>query len=225
MSRRLDLSCSPFRCLPACLAGAARSLPARHPPPPALRRLHLRRQRHRLRAGGDGQPDGGQRSLFAGGGAGGAGGWGGRQPSTAACTPLHAGHNANVNNTPLLLLLPLLPPLLPLPLLQVQEASAASEGFWRMPDAWINLANVYLAQEQYAAAIQMYRSALRKFYDNRNPNIMLYLARCGGRGRRAEARGGGAVASGCTPQLICSCTAGCTPPLLLLSHAADCRVP
>jgi RNA polymerase-associated protein CTR9 len=30
--------------------------------------------------------------------------------------------------------------------LQVQEASAASSGFWRMPDAWVNLANVYLAQ-------------------------------------------------------------------------------
>ncbi|KAL4854380.1 RNA polymerase-associated protein CTR9 [Chlorella vulgaris] len=61
--------------------------------------------------------------------------------------------------------------------LQVQEASAASNGFWRMPDAWINLANVYLAQQQYTPAIQMYKNALRKFYDNRNAVIMLYLAR------------------------------------------------
>lgn len=141
--------------------------------------------------------------------------------------------------------------------LQVQEASAASSGFWRMPDAWVNLANVYLAQvrqfclavaavvaaacggcrcacwhcsccpcchchwsardsaasqqactysrrsarictaaphayipgrpacpadhvpqEQYIPAIQMYRNALRKFYDNRSAMVMLYLARC-----------------------------------------------
>ncbi|EFN52318.1 hypothetical protein CHLNCDRAFT_139104 [Chlorella variabilis] len=61
--------------------------------------------------------------------------------------------------------------------LQVQEASAASDGFLRMPDAWINLANVYLAQEQYTAAIQMYKNALRKFYDNRSALVMLYLAR------------------------------------------------
>ncbi|PRW61484.1 RNA polymerase-associated CTR9-like protein [Chlorella sorokiniana] len=61
--------------------------------------------------------------------------------------------------------------------LQVQEASAASSGFWRMPDAWVNLANVYLAQEQYVPAIQMYSNALRKFYDNRSAMVMLYLAR------------------------------------------------
>lgn len=61
--------------------------------------------------------------------------------------------------------------------LQVQEASAATDGFWRMPDAWINLANVYLAQQQYVPAIQMYKNALRKFYDNRSALVMLYLAR------------------------------------------------
>ena len=66
--------------------------------------------------------------------------------------------------------------------LQVQEASAASDGFWRMPDAWVNLANVYLAQQQYIPAIQMYKTALRKFYDNRSAIVMLYLARwVGGR--------------------------------------------
>jgi RNA polymerase-associated protein CTR9 len=46
-----------------------------------------------------------------------------------------------------------------------------------MPDAWVNLGNVYLAQQQYTAAIQMYRGALRRFYDNRNAVVMLYLAR------------------------------------------------
>lgn len=61
----------------------------------------------------------------------------------------------------------------------MQEASAASAGFWRMPDAWVNLGNVYLAQQQYTAAIQMYRGALRRFYDNRNSVVMLYLARYG----------------------------------------------
>lgn len=63
------------------------------------------------------------------------------------------------------------------PCLQVQEASAATNGFWRMPDAWINLANVYLAQQQYVPAIQMYKNALRKFFDNRSALVMLYLAR------------------------------------------------
>lgn len=35
-----------------------------------------------------------------------------------------------------------------------------------------------MAQEQYVPAIQMYRNALRKFYDNRSAMVMLYLARC-----------------------------------------------
>lgn len=123
-----------------------------------------------------------------------------------------------------------IPPIPPTIHPQVQEASAATAGFWSMPDAWVNLANVYLEREQYASAIQaraaaaacdccsprtlcrrtllqpvalgswtpagacpsrrcvklpilsslspqMYQSALRKFYDNRSANVMLYLAR------------------------------------------------
>ncbi|PSC73221.1 RNA polymerase-associated CTR9-like protein [Micractinium conductrix] len=61
--------------------------------------------------------------------------------------------------------------------LQVQEASAATDGFWQMPDASINLGNVYLAQQQYTAAIQTYRNTLRKFPDFRSSVVMLYLAR------------------------------------------------
>lgn len=34
------------------------------------------------------------------------------------------------------------------PPLQVQEASAATDGFWQMPDASINLGNVYLASSK-----------------------------------------------------------------------------
>lgn len=70
--------------------------------------------------------------------------------------------------------------------LQVQEASAATDGFWRMPDAWINLANVYLAQQQYVPAIQMYQNALRKFFDNRSALVMLYLARWAAHLRRLQ---------------------------------------
>lgn len=70
--------------------------------------------------------------------------------------------------------------------MQVQEASAATDGFWRMPDAWINLANVYLAQQQYVPAIQMYQNALRKFFDNRSALVMLYLARWAAHLRRLQ---------------------------------------
>ena len=40
--------------------------------------------------------------------------------------------------------------------LAVQEAAGASAGFWRLPDAWVNLASCHLAQGEYTAAAKMY---------------------------------------------------------------------
>lgn len=45
-----------------------------------------------------------------------------------------------------------------------------------LPDVAINLANLYLAQRQIPAAIQLYTTTLQKHYKN-NSTIMLYLAR------------------------------------------------
>eukprot|EP00877_Chromochloris_zofingiensis_P002087 jgi/Chrzof1/1187/Cz01g43270.t1 len=58
----------------------------------------------------------------------------------------------------------------------VQEAAAASGGFVKLPDVWINLANLYLAKQNYASAIQMYLNA-SKVYNNKNSKVLLYLAR------------------------------------------------
>ena len=61
-------------------------------------------------------------------------------------------------------------------LLQVQEAASACVDWLHLPDVAINLANLYLAQRQIAAAIQLYTTTLQKHYKN-NSTIMLYLAR------------------------------------------------
>ena len=49
--------------------------------------------------------------------------------------------------------------------LQVQAAVAATAGFYRLPDAWVNLANVHLGLDQYDAAAQGYTNALKRFYE------------------------------------------------------------
>ena len=60
--------------------------------------------------------------------------------------------------------------------LQVQEAASACVDWLHLPDVAINLANLYLAQRQIPAAIQLYTTTLQKHYKN-NSTIMLYLAR------------------------------------------------
>ncbi|KAL3681937.1 hypothetical protein R1sor_024893 [Riccia sorocarpa] len=59
---------------------------------------------------------------------------------------------------------------------QVQEA-AAGNVVVEMPDVWINLAHIYLAQGQFALAIKMYQNCLKRFYYNTESQILLYLAR------------------------------------------------
>ncbi len=59
---------------------------------------------------------------------------------------------------------------------QVQEAASACVDWLHLPDVAINLANLYLAQRQIPAAIQLYTTTLQKHYKN-NSTIMLYLAR------------------------------------------------
>lgn len=54
---------------------------------------------------------------------------------------------------------------------QVREATAD------FPDVWINIAHIYVEQKQYAAAVQMYENCLKKFYNNSNTEILLYIAR------------------------------------------------
>eukprot|EP00005_Dracoamoeba_jomungandri_P008714 CAMPEP_0174270756 /NCGR_PEP_ID=MMETSP0439-20130205/45618_1 /TAXON_ID=0 /ORGANISM="Stereomyxa ramosa, Strain Chinc5" /LENGTH=1018 /DNA_ID=CAMNT_0015360281 /DNA_START=21 /DNA_END=3074 /DNA_ORIENTATION=+ len=46
-----------------------------------------------------------------------------------------------------------------------------------MPDVWVNLAHIYLSQGQFVNAIKMYQNCLRKFYDNKEPTILLFLAK------------------------------------------------
>jgi len=55
--------------------------------------------------------------------------------------------------------------------IQVREATGD------IPDIWVNLAHVYLLQKQYDYAIKMYQNCLKKFYNNTDSNILLYLAR------------------------------------------------
>ena len=62
------------------------------------------------------------------------------------------------------------------PGLQVQEAASACGDWLQLPDVSINLANLYLAQRQVPAAIQLYTTTLQKHMRN-NTTIMLYLAR------------------------------------------------
>ncbi|BBN12945.1 RNA polymerase-associated protein CTR9 [Marchantia polymorpha subsp. ruderalis] len=59
---------------------------------------------------------------------------------------------------------------------QVQEAAAGNVTV-EMPDVWINLAHIYLAQGQFALAIKMYQNCLRRFYYNTESQVLLYLAR------------------------------------------------
>lgn len=54
---------------------------------------------------------------------------------------------------------------------QVREATAD------FPDVWINIAHIYVEQRQYASAVQMYENCLKKFYNNSNTEILLYIAR------------------------------------------------
>lgn len=72
--------------------------------------------------------------------------------------------------------------------LQAQEAIAAREGALQMPDVSLNLAVVFLAQRQFAAATQLLTTILQKQYKN-NTTAMLYLARVlYDAGRNSEAK-------------------------------------
>lgn len=54
---------------------------------------------------------------------------------------------------------------------QVREATAD------FPDVWVNIAHIYVEQKQYAAAVLMYENCSKKFYNNSNTEILLYIAR------------------------------------------------
>ena len=73
--------------------------------------------------------------------------------------------------------------------LSVQEAAAGTDGFFRLPDAWVNLAGVYAGMREYAAAETTYINAMRRFPEIRGDSrVHLYLARAqydGGRGEAA----------------------------------------
>ena len=44
-------------------------------------------------------------------------------------------------------------------------------------DVWLNIAHIYVEQQQYVAAIQMYENCLKKFHKYHHVDILLYLAR------------------------------------------------
>lgn len=54
---------------------------------------------------------------------------------------------------------------------QVREASPD------MPDAWVNLAHIYVAEGRYAEAIQLYSVCLNKCYNGQDLEVLLYLAK------------------------------------------------
>ncbi|KAL3673573.1 hypothetical protein V7S43_001277 [Phytophthora oleae] len=54
---------------------------------------------------------------------------------------------------------------------QVREASPD------MPDAWINLAHIFVAEERYQEAIQLYTVCLTKCYKGQDLEVLLYLAK------------------------------------------------
>ncbi|KAI9475952.1 MAG: hypothetical protein EXX96DRAFT_283036 [Benjaminiella poitrasii] len=54
---------------------------------------------------------------------------------------------------------------------QVREANVNNAN------VWVNLAHVYVELKQYKQAIVMYENALKKFYNNRDANLLLCLAR------------------------------------------------
>jgi len=56
-------------------------------------------------------------------------------------------------------------------LIQIREATAD------IPDVWINLAHVYLKQGQYVNAIKLYQNVLKKFYENKDPEVLCFLAK------------------------------------------------
>jgi RNA polymerase-associated protein CTR9 len=55
--------------------------------------------------------------------------------------------------------------------IKVREATTT------MPDVWLNLGHVYLAQGEFVNAIKMYQNCLRKFFGNKDPEVMLFLAK------------------------------------------------
>lgn len=59
---------------------------------------------------------------------------------------------------------------------QVQEAATGNLAV-DMPDVWINLGHIYLAQGQFGLAVKMYLNCLKRFYHNTDHQILLYLAR------------------------------------------------
>jgi len=70
-----------------------------------------------------------------------------------------------------------------------QEVSAASEGFITLPDAWVNLGTVHASLGEYTRAVEIYTSALKRFYGGRDVRLMLYIARSlYGAGQGIEAR-------------------------------------
>ncbi|KAL4539716.1 hypothetical protein Ndes2437B_g01927 [Nannochloris sp. 'desiccata'] len=73
--------------------------------------------------------------------------------------------------------------------LSVQETAACTDGFVRLPDAWVNLAGVYMGLEEFNAAEQTYINAMKRFPEVRdNARVRLYLAKAqydGGRGEAA----------------------------------------
>ncbi|OQR87367.1 RNA polymerase-associated protein CTR9 [Achlya hypogyna] len=46
-----------------------------------------------------------------------------------------------------------------------------------MPDSWINLAHIYMAEERYDEAIQLYQVTLQKHYNGQDIQVLLYLAK------------------------------------------------
>merc|ERR1712029_142445 len=54
---------------------------------------------------------------------------------------------------------------------QVREATAD------FCDVWLNIAHIYVEQQRYVSAIQMYENCLKKFYKHSNVEVLLYLAR------------------------------------------------
>jgi len=70
-----------------------------------------------------------------------------------------------------------------------QEVSAASEGFITLPDAWVNLGTVHASLGEYTRAVEIYTSALKRFYGGGDVRLMLYIARSlYGAGQGIEAR-------------------------------------
>ncbi|KAH9160624.1 hypothetical protein LEN26_001770 [Aphanomyces euteiches] len=54
---------------------------------------------------------------------------------------------------------------------QVREAAPD------MPDAWINLAHIHMAEQKYNEAIQLYQVSLNKHYKGQDVQVLLYLAK------------------------------------------------